>query len=109
MNYFKFSTYTTQYYFPKINKETKFLYKLYSPYNSLKAKVYWYLFRNSYCLRYFNKISKLELPSKLLLILNIEQDKSLMSFNMGTPGEEQKVSILGYDKETQRKFFAKFS
>ncbi|WP_297007578.1 phosphotransferase [Prevotella sp.] len=34
---------------------------------------------------------------------------TLMSFNMGSPGVEQKISILGYDKTLDIPFFAKFS
>jgi len=32
-----------------------------------------------------------------------------MSFNLGSPGPERKISILGYDENTETPFFAKFS
>jgi serine/threonine protein kinase len=42
-------------------------------------------------------------------ICDVEGCQSLMSFNLGTPGVEQKISILGYDKNNTLQFFAKYS
>jgi tRNA A-37 threonylcarbamoyl transferase component Bud32 len=85
------------------------MYGLYSPYGGKTAKIYWWLFRNSKIVRSINAVDKKNLDFPYTLIKEITGTNTLMSFNMGSPGEEQKISILGYDNQTQQPFFAKFS
>jgi hypothetical protein len=85
------------------------MYGLYSPYGGKAAKIYWCLFRNSKIVRNINAVDEKDLDFPYTLIKEIAGTKALMSFNMGSPGEEQKISILGFDNQTQQPFFAKFS
>jgi predicted Ser/Thr protein kinase len=107
MNYYKFKTYNTSYYFPDISAETKFLYNLFSPY-SYKAKIYWFLWKKT-ILKYQNRVYPDKEGTFFNLIKEIEPESSVMSYCLGTPGMEQKISMLGYKEDTKTPFFAKFS
>lgn len=85
------------------------MYGLYSAYGGKTAKIYWWLFRNSKIIRSINAVDEKNLDFPYLLIKEITGTNTLMSFNMGSPGEEQKISILGYDNQTNQPFFAKFA
>jgi tRNA A-37 threonylcarbamoyl transferase component Bud32 len=85
------------------------MYGLYSAYGGKMAKIYWWLFRNNKIVRQINAIDENELDFPYTQIKDIVGTNALMSFNMGSPGEEQKVSILGYDNQTKQPFFAKFA
>lgn len=109
MKYFRFKTFTTSYYFPKLSSPFLYMYGLYSPYGGMLSKIYWTLFRNIRLVRLLSSIdeSKLDFPYKK--IKAADGNDTLMSFNMGSPGVEQKISILGFDKTLNIPFFAKFS
>ena len=107
MKYYKLKTYNTSYYFPKISRKTEFMYNLFFPY-SLKAKIYWFLWKNT-ILKYQYQVNLSEEVEVVRLIEKIDGGNSIMSYCLGTPGIEQKISILGYDKNTKKPFFAKFS
>ena len=109
MKYFRFKTFTTSYYFPKLSSTFLYMYGLYSPYGGILSKIYWSLFRNIRLVRLLSSVdeSKLDFPYKK--IKAADGNDTLMSFNMGSPGVEQKISILGFDKTLNIPFFAKFS
>lgn len=109
MKYYQFKTFTTSYYFPKLNAGQKYMYGLYSPYGGKLSKIYWWLFRKSRLVRNFTNVKEDTLPFPYLKIRQVDGTDSLMSFNMGSPGVEQKISILGYDNKSDKPFFAKFS
>lgn len=85
------------------------MYGLYASYGGKLSKAYWWLFRNCKVVRWQNRVdsSKVEFPFSK--ITELEGKGSMMAFNLGTPGPEQKISILGYTKEEGKKFFAKYS
>lgn len=109
MTFYRFKTFTTSYYFPKLNAEQQYMYGLYSAYGGRLSKLYWKLFRKSEIVRRLTiaKEKNLEFPYKQ--IKEADGTDCLMSFNMGSPGVEQKISILGYDNQKCSPFFAKFS
>lgn len=109
MKYYRFKTFTTSYYFPKLNNEQQFMYGLYSPYGGKLSKIYWWLFRKCLFVRSFTAVNELELPFPYQRIRQVDGADCLMSFNMGSPGMVQKISILGYDNKSDKPFFAKFS
>lgn len=109
MRYYRFKTFTTSYYFPQLEDNQQYLYGLYSPYGSRLSRLYWYLFRKISIIRTLTSVSEDALPFPYKEIKNADETDSLMAFNMGSPGVEQKISILGYDKQTCQPFFAKFS
>jgi hypothetical protein len=108
MKLYKFKTFTTSYYFPSLNKDQKYMYGLYSAYGWITG-TYWWLFRNSNTIKWINRMDEKDLDFPYALIRATDGTDALMSFNMGSPGEEQKISILGYDNQSRQAFFAKFA
>lgn len=109
MKYFRFKTFTTSYYFPKLSSSFWYMYGLYSPYGGMLSKIYWTLFRNIRLVRLLSSVDESKLDFPYTKIKAADGGDTLMSFNMGSPGVEQKISILGYDKTLDIPFFAKFS
>ena len=109
MKLYRFRTYTTSYYFPKTTKETKFFYGLYSPFGGILSKIYWFLFKNISIVRCLSVVDTEEVSFPYKKIMDIEGTNSVLSFNMGSPGIEQKISILGWNKNEKLPFFAKYS
>ena len=109
MKLYRFRTYTASYYFPKTTKETKFLYGLYSPFGGLLSKVYWFLFKNVSIVRCLSVVDTENVCFPYKTIMDIDGTNSVLSFNMGSPGIEQKISILGWNKNEKLPFFAKYS
>lgn len=109
MKFYLFKTFTTSYYFPELSSNQQYMYGLYSAYGGWLSKIYWTLFRKCRLVRNLTAVSAGRLPFPYEVICNVDGTDSLMSFNMGSPGVEQKISILGYDNRTGEPFFAKFS
>ena len=109
MKYFRFKTFTTSYYFPKLSSSFLYMYGLYSPYGGMLSKIYWSLFRNIRLVRLLSSVDESKLDFPYTKIKVADGGETLMSFNMGSPGVEQKISILGYDNKLNIPFFAKFS
>lgn len=107
--YYRFSTFTTSYFFPEITDATHFLYGLYSPYGGKLSRWYWHHFKRSHFVRSLTSIRDDKLPFPYRQIRELVGNEAMLSFNMGSPGTEQKISILGYVPETKKKFFAKFA
>lgn len=109
MKFYRFKTFTTSYYFPALTRQQRYMYGLYSTYGGWLSRMYWTLFRKCGLIRRFTTVNEKRLPFPYYTIRKADGTNSLMSFNMGSPGVEQKISILGYDNDTQKPFFAKFS
>ena len=109
MRFYRFKTFTTSYYFPQLEDNQQYMYGLYSPYGSRLSRLYWYLFRKCSIIRALTSVNEDALPFPYKEIMHADETDSLMAFNMGSPGVEQKISILGYDKQNGQPFFAKYS
>ncbi|MBR5476275.1 MAG: phosphotransferase [Bacteroidaceae bacterium] len=109
MKLYRFKTFTTTYYFPRTTKETKLLYGLYSPFGGILSKIYWTLFQKSNIIRSIRSVDSNKTNIPYNKIRELEGGNSIMSFNMGSPGIEQKISILGFENNHKIPFFAKFS
>lgn len=109
MSYFRFKTFTTSYYFPNLSKDRTYMYGLYSAYGGKLSKIYWSLFKKCYFVRQLTSVNENNLPFPYQTIKDCLGENTSLAFNMGSPGVEQKISILGYDNELKRPFFAKFS
>lgn len=109
MKYYRFKTFTTSYYFPHLDSSLQYMYGLYSPYGGRLSKIYWWLFQHSSVVRSLTSVNEKDLEFPYSKIKASDGNDTLMSFNMGSPGVEQKTSILGYDKTLDIPFFAKFS
>ena len=109
MIFYRFKTFTTTYYFPPINKDRRYMYNLYSAYGGIISKTYWWLFRCFLLIRKLTAVKETQLDFPYQQIKKVEKNNSSMSFNMGSPGMEQKISMLGFDETSQNPFFAKFA
>lgn len=107
MDYYCFRTFRTSYYFPLLDDSHSFLYHLYTPFGKI-SRIYWWLFRQSYLVRWLNKISDIDSVFPYTKIMGLMPSGSRVSFNMGTPSDEQKISMLGEEPDGKR-FFAKYS
>lgn len=109
MKFYRFKTFTTSYFFPSLASHQQYMYGLYSAYGGRLSKIYWWLFRHSGVVRSFSAVDESRLNFPYRLIREADGTDCLMSFNMGSPGVEQKISILGWDNVGESPFFAKFS
>lgn len=107
MNLYRFKTFRTSYFFPQLDDSRSFLYQLYTPYGLL-SRIYWWLFRHVFLVRWLNKLSIVDTTFPYTKIMGLLPKGCVVSFNMGTPGDEQKISMLGVDSGGHR-FFAKYS
>ncbi len=85
------------------------MYSLYTPYGGFISRIFWWAFRHFYLIRWLNRIDSSKVPFDYDIISTIAGKNTIMSFNLGTPGPEQKISILGFEGDCRKKFFAKFS
>lgn len=113
MSLYKFHTFRTDYFFPDFKKENEFLFGLYHPYNRypmrlLAVRLYWWLFKHCAAMKRRNLIVNPDGEFPYSKILAFCPKGSVMSFNMGTPGMERKISMLGLEADG-RHFFAKYS
>ena len=107
MIFYKFKTYTTSYFFPKLTKKSWFIYSLYGNYGGVVAKLYWWLFLHCSLVRYLNRVESSSVQDFELLQSLLGSD-SVFGINYGTPSPDQKKSILGYGGAGQH-FFAKLA
>lgn len=109
MTLYKFKTFRTSYYFPAYSKKYEILYSLYAPLGRrIISKWAWWAFKHVKPFRWlmYCKNPDREFPYSKIMALCPKE--CVVSFNMGTPGEEQKISMLGLDADGNR-FFAKYS
>lgn len=109
MNYYRFKTFRTSYYFPETDSRSRFLYGVYHPYGSLLVKLYWKLFTSCKWIRSLSAMDEKQLDFPYQSIMRLCPSGAIVSFNLGTPGDEQKISMLGYIPEENKSFFAKYS
>lgn len=109
MKLYRFKTFRTSYFFPRMTKELEYMYGLYPTYGGKLSRIYWWLFRHCSIVRRLNACDGEKAGFPYKQIVELEGRGSLMAFNLGTPGPEQKISILGFDEEKKEPFFAKYS
>lgn len=95
MSLYRFKTFTTSYYFPRIERGQEFMYGLYSAYGSLPSKVFWWLFRNVGFVRHIFQVNEHEVDFPLLTIRQMDGAQNKMAFNMGSLGNKEKFPYLG--------------
>lgn len=72
------------------------------------AKIYWWMFRHLSFVRWLNRVDSSSSAFPYNEIISLMPEGCMLSFNMGTPGDEQKISMLGVEQNGKR-FFAKYS
>ncbi|MDD4972363.1 MAG: phosphotransferase [Paludibacter sp.] len=108
MKYYYFNPFSKQYYFPVDFHNYPIFATFYQPYR-FTAKLMWKVWQKSRVLR---NLFSTEEPEKVLPLMNIREYvalDSILTFNLGTVGVEQKISILGVDKTTNSEFYIKYA
>lgn len=108
MRLFYFPPLKLQYYFPKQFSCCPVFSTFYQPYTAT-GRLLWYiwckmpLFRGIFSVRNLEKILPLE------IIMRYTTSTTVLAFNKGTPGPEQKITILGFEFDTKTEFFLKYA
>jgi tRNA A-37 threonylcarbamoyl transferase component Bud32 len=108
MNYFYFNPFSKQYLFPTGFKQYELFTTFYQPY-TFKGKVLWWLWCN---VSMFRKLCQVTKPEEIVPIVQLERHinkDTILAFNRGTTGIEQKTSVLGVDLKTKNEFFIKYA
>jgi hypothetical protein len=108
MRYYYFNPFSKQYYFPVGFQNYPIFATFYQPYK-ITAKMMWKMWRTS---SLFRKIFSTNEPEKYLPLEHIRQyvtPCSILSFNLGTVGVEQKISVLGVERTTNEAFYIKYA
>ena len=108
MHYYYFNPFNKQYLFPKGFKHFKLFTTFYQAY-TLKGKLMWWLFKNSFLLRVLSNVSKAETVVPILQLQQHITTPAIFAFNRGSIGVEQKISILGVETQTNTEFFIKYA
>jgi Predicted aminoglycoside phosphotransferase len=108
MRYYYFNPYSRQFYFPEGFEKHQLFSRLYKPYLCC-AKILWGIWLNS---RPFRSLFSTNHPENRLPINEIGKyapPGSIMAFNLGTPGIEQKITVLGISPTSGETFFFKYA
>jgi len=108
MRYYYFNPLSKKCYFPAGFQKYPLFESFYQPYK-FSANVLWKLWRN---LPFFRYIFSTDEPEKVLPIDQIKEyvtPNSILAFNLGTIGVEQKITVLGIDEMTKSSFFIKYA
>jgi thiamine kinase-like enzyme len=108
MRYYYFNPFSKKCYFPEGFHNYPIFTSFYKPYKRT-AKLVWKIWRNSAFVRNFFYTDQ---PENILPIKQISKyvsSKSILAFNLGTTGIEQKITVLGFDTSTKTSFFIKYA
>lgn len=108
MTYYRFKTFVTSYFFPKITNDTRFMFFLYGNYGGFLASLYWMMFCHCSLFRKLHKVDSKSIDSFDTISSLLGKD-SIFAINYGTPNQEQKKSIIGLNMSSREKFFAKYA
>jgi len=106
--YYYFNPFSKQCYFPEGFDKYPLFATFYRPYK-ISAKLLWEAWKTSTLFRSFCSTNE---PEKILPLKQIGKyvsPDSIMAFNLGTTGIEQKITILGVDRTTNDTFFIKYA
>ena len=108
MRYYYFNPFSKKCYFPEGFHNYPIFTSFYKPYKKT-AKLMWKIWRNS---AIFRNLFYIDQPENVLPITQISKyvsSKSILAFNLGTTGIEQKITVLGFDTSTEASFFIKYA
>ena len=94
MKYFYIHPLKKQYFFPRRFKRYSLLVSFFVPY-SLFGKISWLLFRSLPLYRIFFSVKDVTNFIPQLLVSQFDDPNSIMAFNLGTSGPEQKITAVG--------------
>jgi hypothetical protein len=108
MKYYYFNPFSKHFYFPEEFYKYPIFATFYEPYK-VSAKLLWKLWLTS---SFFRNLFSTNRPENFLPLGVIKQyvtPSSIIAFNIGKGGVEQKFSILGVDTKTNSSFFIKYA
>lgn len=108
MKYYYFNPFSKQYYFPACFKQYSLFNSFYQAYK-LKGRIIWLIWNYVLLFRSFFAVKGIECFFPIENIIKYISQDSILAFNFGTPGVEQKTSILGVEKNSGDEFFIKYA
>jgi hypothetical protein len=108
MRYYYFDPFRRQYYFPEEFQKYPLFISFYKPYK-LIARITWYIWWNIPIIRYLGTTIHAEKHLPLNQITPFVPTGSVLAFNMGSEGDENKITVLGIDPTTNETFFIKYA
>ncbi len=108
MRYYYFNPFNKKCYFPEDFKKYPLFATFYQPYK-LSAKLLWKVWRTSPLFRYPFSTNTPEDVLPLKQVGKYVSISSVLAFNLGSTGIEQKITVLGIDTLTNATFFIKYA
>ena len=108
MTYYTLTPFKKQYFFPENFKDYSLFDNFYNPY-SLKAKIYFWLWRRFSLIRFCCRILNIEDFLSIDILDKFNNNNVLIAYNTGTLGTEQKITALGVNIKTKEEFFLKYA
>lgn len=108
MKYYFFDPFRRQYYFPEGYKKYSLFKGFYQPY-TLKGRLLWILWSKIPLIRAICVENNLEEVLPLNNIKKYLKENSISVFNRGTPGHDQKITVLSIDLKTREEVFIKYA
>ncbi|MGM0407490.1 MAG: phosphotransferase [Bacteroidota bacterium] len=108
MRYYYYNPFNRQYYFPEGFEKYSIFQGFYQPY-TMAGHILWFVWKNY---RWFRHLYYEDNAEKFLPIDQLKKhvdSDSIMAFNRGAPGVEQKLTILGLDRLKNTEFFIKYA
>jgi len=108
MKYYYFNPLSKQYYFPEGFQKYPVFSTFYKAYK-LSARIIWKIWRNVSIIRNLFYTNEVEEILPIEHIRKYVSPDSILAFNLGTKGIDQKVSVLSIDTTTNYSFFIKYA
>jgi len=108
MRYYYFNPISKQYYFPEGFHKYPLFLTFYKPYK-LTAKLMWKIWINSTLFRLLLNTNQ---PDKYIPLEHTKKyvsPNSILAFNLGTKGIDQKITIISVDTKTKCPYFLKYA
>ena len=99
MKYYYYNPLCKQYYFPEGFEKYPIFSTFYKAYK-LRAKILWKIWRNSSIIRELFYTNRAEEFLPVERIRKYVSPDSILAFNLGTKGIDQKISVLSIDTKT---------
>lgn len=106
-NYYYFSPFNKQYFFPSKFKSYEVFKSFYKVY-TLGGGILWYIWYKVPLVRSFFQIKDLSKYIPDFILNRYFADDTILAFNRGSKGLEQKLTIIGLNKSSGQDFFIKY-
>ena len=108
MKYYYYNPLSRQYYFPEGFHNYPVFSTFYRAYK-LKARIIWKIWRHSAFIRNLFYTNQAENVLPIEILKKYVSPNSILAFNFGTKGIDQKITVLSVDTKTNESFFIKYA